>query len=148
MSALLENKKVYFNYEVLESYDAGIELFGFEVKSLRTKKGSLEGSHITMRGGEAYLINAFVPPFQEKNTPSPYDPRRIRRLLLTKKEIASLAGHEMRKGLTIVPLSVYNSKRKIKLKLAVVRGKKKFDKRETIKRRDTQRDVRRELKDR
>ena len=123
-----------------------MELLGLEVKSLRSGQGSLEGSHITIRGGEAYLIGAHIPPYQINNTPKDYDSRRNRRLLLTKKEIAELLGKESKKGLTIVPLSVYNSKNLIKLEIAVVRGKKKFDKRETIKKREGEREIRRTLK--
>lgn len=143
---LIQNKKAYFNYEILEKLTAGIELLGFEVKSLRNKQGSLEGSHVTVRGGEAYLVHATIPPFQPNNTPKDYDPLRNRRLLLTKKEIASLAGTENKKGLTIVPISVYNHGRKIKVEIAIARGKKQFDKRETTKKRETDREIRREFK--
>ena len=107
---------------------------------------SLEGPFIIVRGGEAYLINANVPPYQPKNAPKDYDPLRNRKLLLTKKEIAELAGSEKNKSLTIVPLSVYNKNRKIKVGIALAKGKKKFDKRETLKKRDTEREIRRELK--
>lgn len=148
MADLIQNKKAFFNYEILEKFDSGIELFGFEVKSLRAGQGVLDGSHITVRGDEAFLMGASIPAFQPKNTPEDYDPKRNRRLLLNKKEIAKLAGIEAKNNLTIVPISVYNSGRFIKVKIAIARGKKKFDKRETIKRRDTERDVRRELKDR
>ena len=79
------------NYEILEKYNAGMELRGFEVKSLRSKNGSLDGTHITIRGGEVFLIGANIPPFQLKNTPKNYDSRRHRRLLLNKKEIKELA---------------------------------------------------------
>lgn len=145
----MQNKKASFNYEILDTFDAGIELFGFEVKALRAGHGSIEGAHVTVRGDEAFLVGASIPAYQPKNTPADYNPERNRRLLLTKKEISSLAdGGTSGKGLTIVPLSVYNSGRKFKVKIATVRGKKKFDKRETIKKRDTDRDVRRELKDR
>ncbi len=143
---LIQNKKAHFDYEILEKFTAGIELLGFEVKALRGKMGSLEGSYVTIRGGEAYLIGSSIPPFQPNNTPKDYDPRRNRRLLLTKKEIASLAGTENKKGLTIVPISVYNAGRKIKVEIGVARGKKKFDKRETIKKRETDREIRRTLK--
>lgn len=156
MTTLITNRKATFNHEILETLDAGIELFGFEVKAIRAGQGSLEGAHVTVRGAEAFLIGASIPAYQPKNTPTDYEPDRNRRLLLTKKEISSLAGGAgsavggkgSGKGLTIVPLSVYNSGRKIKVKIAIVRGKKKFDKRETIKKRDTDRDIRRELKDR
>ena len=146
--ALIYNKKVDLDYEILETFEAGLELFGFEVKSLRAHQGSLLGSHVTVRGGEAYLIATNIPPFQEKNTPKEYEPRRNRRLLLTKKEIQKLADLEVKKGLTIVPISVYNKSRKIKVEIAIVRGKKKHDKRQSIKKRDTDREIRRQFSDR
>jgi SsrA-binding protein len=143
---LIQNKKAHFDYEILEKLTAGIELFGFEVKSLRDKKGSLEGAYVTVRGGEAYLMNTNIPPFQSNNTVKNYDPVRNRRLLLTKKEIATLSATESKKGLTIVPISVYNKGRKIKVEIATVRGKKQFDKRESTKQRETEREIRRTLK--
>lgn len=143
---LVTNKKAHFNYEILEKFEAGIELLGLEVKSLRGKQGSLEGSHIVVRGGEAFLTGAHIPPYQIGNTPKEYDPYRNRKLLLTKKEIDELAGHESKKGLTLVPLSVYNKGNKLKVSVAVARGKKQHDKRETIKRRETEREIRRTLK--
>ena len=136
------------DYEILETFEAGIELLGFEVKSLRHKQGSLLGSHITVRGGESFLISANIPPYQEKNTPETYDPKRNRRILLTKSEIQKLASFDAKKGLTIVPISLYNKGRKIKVEIAVVRGKKKYDKREAVKKRDTDREIRREFSDR
>lgn len=142
---LLENRKAHFNYEFLEKLDAGIELFGFEVKSLRAKLGSLEGAHAVVRGNEVFLVNVYIPAYQPKNAPKGYDERRNRKLLLTKKEIQTLASAEAKKGLTIVPISVYSKGRKIKVMLAIARGKKKFDKRETLKRRDTERDMRRTM---
>jgi SsrA-binding protein len=146
MSSLIQNKKAHFNYEILEKIEVGVELLGFEVKSLKKGQGSLEGAHVTVRGGEVYLINMQIPPYQPGNTPKDYDPLRHRRLLLTKKEIIRLGGEEKQKGLTIVPISVYNKGSKVKLEIAVVRGKKKYDKRETIKKRDTEREIRRSLK--
>ena len=143
---LLENRKARFNYELLEKREAGIELLGFEVKALRQKQGSLDGAYVIVRGGEAFLVNAFIPPYQPKNTPPSYDPRRNRKVLLTKKEITELAGSESKKGLTIIPISVYNKGRKIKVLLTVARGKKKYDKRETLKWRDAEREMRREMK--
>ena len=143
---LIQNRKAYFNYEILEKIEAGIELLGFEVKSLKGGQGSLEGAHITVRGNEVFVINMQIPPYQPANTPKNYDPLRNRRLLVTKKEINRLKGEESQKGLTIVPISVYNKGRKLKLEIAIVRGKKKYDKREVIKRRDTEREIRRDLK--
>jgi len=143
-----ENRKARFNYEILEKYETGIELLGAEVKSVRGGTMSLEGAFVIVRGGETFLINASIPPYQPKNAPKDYDPLRNRKLLLTKKEIAELAGSEKNRSLTIVPISVYNKGRKIKVEIALVKGKKKFDKRETLKKRDTEREIRREYKDR
>ena len=145
MAHYAENRKARFNYEVLEKYEAGIELFGTEVKSVRGGQMSLEGAFVIVRGGEAYLINANVPSYQPKNAPKDYDPLRNRKLLLTKKEISTLSGSE-KINLTIVPISVYNKGRKIKVEIALVKGKKKYDKRESIKKRDTDREIRREYK--
>ncbi len=143
---LIQNKKAYFDYEILEKIEAGIELLGFEVKSLKKGQGSLLGAHITIRGNEAFVINMDIPPYQIANTPKEYDSKRNRKLLLNKKEIKELAEFEKQKGLTIIPLSVYNKGRKLKLDISVVRGKKKYDKRETIKKRDSEREIRKELK--
>ena len=148
MANYAENRKVYFNYEILEKYETGIELLGSEVKSVRAGKMSLEGAFVIVRGGECFLINANVPPYQPNNTAKDYDPLRNKKLLLTKKEIGILADSGNNKSLTIVPISVYNKGRKIKVSIALAKGKKKFDKRETIKKRETDREVRREVKDR
>ena len=142
-----ENRKARFNYEFLEKYETGIELLGTEVKSVRGGQMSLEGAFVIIRGGEAFLINANIPPYQPANAPKDYDSLRNRKLLLTKKEIAELAGSEKNKSLTIVPISVYNKGRKIKVEIALVKGKKKFDKRETLKKRDMDREIRREIKE-
>jgi len=143
---LLAHKKARFNYELTDTFDAGIELFGHEVKALKEKKGSLEGAFIVLRGDEAFIVGMHVPPFQVLNTPSSYDPYRTRKLLLTKKEIKELTETEHQKGLTIVPIIVYKKGRYIKVKLAIARGKKRFDKRETIKKRDIERELGRTLK--
>ncbi|HEV7702191.1 MAG TPA: SsrA-binding protein SmpB [Candidatus Paceibacterota bacterium] len=146
MAHYAENRKARFNYEILEKYEAGIELLGTEVKSVRGGLMSLEGAFTIVRGNEVFLINANIPPYQAKNAPKDYDPLRNRKLLLTKKEITELVATEKNKSLTIVPLSVYNKNRKIKLEIALVKGKKKFDKRETLKKRDTDRELRREYR--
>ena len=148
MANYAENRKVYFDYEILEKYEVGIELLGEEVKSVRGGRMSLEGAFVLVRGGECFLINSNIPPYQIKNAPKEYDPIRNRKLLLTKKEITELAGSEKNKALTIVPISVYNKGRKIKIEIALVKGKKKFDKRERLKKRDTDREIRREYKGR
>ena len=151
--SLIEHKKVRMNYEMLEEFEAGIELFGHEVKALRGKHGKLEGAHIVVRptGGragklEAYIVGMSIPPYQAANTPESYDPERSRRLLLTKKELAALAGFEGKKGLTIVPISVYAKGSKLKVRVAAVRGRKYYDKRAVLKKRDTEREMRRTLK--
>lgn len=144
--ALIENQRIGFDYEILEEMEAGLELFGFEVKSLRAKRGSLKGARVVARGGEAYLVGASIPAWQIANAPKSYDPERTRRLLLNKREIAHIASAEGEKGLTIVPISVYNSRRNLKLSLAIARGKKKKDKRAAIRTREEKRRIERTLK--
>lgn len=146
MSALIENKKAFFDYEILEKFEAGLELLGFEVKALRNKQGSLLGARVIIRGGEAYVIGMEIPPYQPKNTPPDYDPQRTRKLLLKKDEIKYLLGKSEERGLTIVPIRVYNKGRVIKTEIGVARGKKKYDKREKIKKRESKRKIERELK--
>jgi SsrA-binding protein len=143
---LLKNKTARRDYKILETYEAGIELFGFEVKSLRQKEGSLKGAYVAARGGEAWLVSAHIPAFQPDNAPDEYDPDRTRKLLLHKQEIRELADHEREGGIAIIPLSVYNSHGRIKLEVAVAEGKKQHDKRKDIKERDVQRDIERTLK--
>ncbi|MBI4088401.1 SsrA-binding protein SmpB [Candidatus Kaiserbacteria bacterium] len=145
--ALVENKKARLEYSILEEMEAGLELLGFEVKSLRAGRGSLKGARVVARGGEAYLVGASIPAWQIANAPKSYDPERTRRLLLSRKEIAHVASAEGEKGLTIVPLRVYNKNRKLKLAIAIARGKKKEDKRHTIRAREEKRRIERTLKE-
>lgn len=144
--AFIENKKVRLEYELLETFEAGAELFGFEVKSVRAGMGSLEGARVGVRGGEAFLIGGSISPYQQKNTLDSYDPERSRKLLLSKKEIATIASAESKKGLTIIPIKWYNTHGKVKLEVAIARHKKKHDKRATLKERDTKRAIERTLK--
>lgn len=137
------NKRAYFDYTVLETYEAGIELLGFEVKSIRKGSMSLRASFVTLKDNQLWLTNAVISPYQPLNTPANYDSTRSRRLLLHKKEIARLTGKLREKGLTMVPLKVYNKHGKIKVEIGVVKGKKQYDKREVIKKRDTEREIRR-----
>ena len=146
MKALISHKRASFDYEILETFEAGISLLGTEVKSVRGGQGKLEGAYVLIRGNEAFLVGASIPAFQKKNVRADYEPERVRKLLLTQKEIALLEQKSEKQGLTIVPLKLYNKSSKLKLEIALVRGKKKHDKRESIKERDTQRDVERELK--
>lgn len=146
MKQLTRNTRVTFDFEILETFEAGISLLGTEVKTIRLGRGKLEGAHVLIRGGEALLVGASIPPFQGANAPLGYEAERPRTLLLTKKEIQELSHKSEQKGLTLVPIKLYNKNRKLKLEIALVRGKKKHDKRESIKARDTQRDIERELK--
>ncbi len=143
---LIANKKAKFNYEILETFEAGIELLGSEVKALKAKHGNIDSAYVIVRGGEAFLVGSEVPLYQPKNTSESYNKDRNRKLLLTKKELERISNEEEKKGLTVVPLSLYNKGRHIKIELAIVKGKKKFDKRQTLKKRETDREIRRTLK--
>ena len=136
MEAIATNKKAYFDYEILEIYEAGIELRGFEVKAIKTGHANLTGAYVVIRENQAWLVNANVPPYQPANTPPDYDQKRTRRLLLRHNEISELIGHAQEKKLTIVPLKVYIKNRLIKIQIGLARGKKKSDKREAIKQRE------------
>ena len=142
----MQNKKVFFDYEILEKLEAGLELRGFEVKALRNKLGSILGARVIIRGGEAFVVGMEIPPYQPANTPKDYEPQRTRKLLLKKSEIKYLAGKGGERGLTIVPIAARVKGRRIKLEIAVSRGKKKYDKREKIKKRESKRKIERELK--
>ena len=146
MSALLENKKAYFDYEILEKFEAGLELLGWEVKSLRQAQGKLAGARAIIRGGEIFLVGLDIPPYQPENMPKGFEKERTIKLLLQKKEINSLEGKLRQKRLTMVPTKLYAKNGRIKIELALVKGKKKFEKRETIKKRETQREIDREIK--
>ncbi|MDE1919167.1 MAG: SsrA-binding protein SmpB [Patescibacteria group bacterium] len=145
---LVEYKKALLKYAPIESFSAGIELIGQEVKALRSKLGSLEGARVVVRGGEAFIVGMTIPPYQPANIKKDYDPERPRRLLLAKKEIATLAAAESKKGLTIVPLEVYTSRTLVKARIAIARGKGKSDRREDLKKRDALRETGRVLKNR
>ncbi len=146
MPMLIENRKVYFDYEILEKFEAGLVLVGWEVKSLRNKRGNIAGSHIIIRGGEAFIVGISIPPYQAKNLPADFEENRTIKILLSKKEINYLAGKTHKTGLTMVPLKLYTKGRKIKMEIALVKGKKKFDKRETIKKREDKRKIERAIK--
>jgi SsrA-binding protein len=140
-----KNAKATYDYEILERFTAGIELVGLEVKAARAGKVNLRGAFVGVRGGEAFLLGANIPPYQPKNTPKEYDATRPRKLLLSQKELVELAKAESTKGLTIVPLSVYNKGRFLKLDLGIAKGKRQFDKRESIKKREQEREAKRSL---
>jgi len=142
----IKNKRAYFDYEFLESFEAGMVLMGQEVKSIKSGKMSLAGSYVVLKGGEVYLMNANIAPYQPQNAPQDYVPTRSRKLLLKKKEIKYLFGKSQEKGLTLIPLRVYSNKGKLKLEFAVSRGRKKADKKELIKKREAEKEMRRALK--
>ena len=146
MSAYISHKRAHFDYEILDTYEAGISLLGTEVKSVRNGQGKLDGAYVVIRGGEALLVGASIPAFQKKNVSPSYEPERTRKLLLTQKELAELEQKSEKQGLTIVPIKLYNSKSKLKLEIAIARGKKKHDKRQSIQAHDVKRDVEREVK--
>lgn len=143
----IRNDKIGFDYTILEEIEAGLELLGTEVKSLRAGQGSLKGARVVARGGEAYLVGATIPAWQVANAPKDYDPMRTRKLLLSKRQIAQVSSAESQDGLTIVPISVYNEGHHLKLSIGIARGKKKADKRQDIKKRDDERRMRRSLTD-
>ncbi|GIW65826.1 MAG: SsrA-binding protein [Candidatus Parcubacteria bacterium] len=127
------NRGIDYRYKILDKFEAGINLKGFEVKSLRNNRGSLNGSYISIKYGEVYLINFQLPPYQPKNVPKDYDPNRPRKLLLKKNEIIYLTTKIKEKGLTIIPLRIYSKNNLIKIEIALAKGLKKFEKREKIK---------------
>ena len=148
MRVILENKKALFNYSILEKFKAGIVLQGQEVKSVKTGKMGLKSSFVVVKESppEVFLIGANIPPYQPKNVPKDYDSQRSRKLLLKKSEIKHLIGKAKQKGLTIIPLKVYTEKGKIKIEIGIAKGKRKIDKRAQIKKRETEREIRRAMK--
>lgn len=146
MSTYATHRRAKFDYEILDTFEAGISLLGTEVKSVRKGQVKLEGGHVIVRGGEAFLVGITIPPYQAQNAKADYESDRTRKLLLSRKELAILEEKSEQAGLTLVPLRLYNTGRNIKVEVATVRGKKKADKRETIKSRDTKRDIERSFK--
>ncbi len=145
MRILAENKKAYFNYQLLEKFEAGISLLGQEVKSLKTRGANLAGTYVVIKQEEVFWLGANIPPYQPKNAPQDYTPERSRKLLLRKSEIKYLIGKSQQKGLTLIPLKLYTKNGKIKLEFALAKGRKKFDKRETIRKRETEREIRKAM---
>jgi SsrA-binding protein len=139
---LVDSKKLHLTYVITDTKEAGIELFGFEVKSLRKKQGSLDGAKVIVRGGEAFLVGAYIPPFQAANTPKSYDSYRTRKLLLSKEEIYDLYSLEQSKTLTIAPHSLYSKNNLIKCEVAICKKKDSRDKREDIKKDIARRETR------
>lgn len=149
MPIITKNKKIFHDYEILEKYEAGIELLGHEVKAVKAGQIKIDGAYILFKNNEGYLVGAHIAPWRFRAPDLSYDPYRRRRLLLKRKEIDYLNGKSTVQGLTIKPISVYTTKQGlIKLEIGIARGKKQFDKRETIKQRDLDRESRQALKSR
>ena len=146
MPTLAINKRANFDYEILEKFEAGVVLQGNEVKSVRGGRMSMLGAYVTISRGAAWLTGAHIPRYPQAGKQEGYDPDRMRKLLLHNRELKRLAGKLEQKGLTLVPISVYTKGPKIKLEFGLARGKRQFEKRETIKKRDTDREIRRSLK--
>lgn len=138
----IKNKKAYFDYFVLSEYECGIALVGTEIKALRNKSGDLKDSYAIIKNNEVYLLNMYIPKYDEGNIFN-HDERRTRKLLLHKKEIKKLQKEVSEQGLTLVPLKVYLKNNRVKVLLGLCKGKKLYDKRESIKKRDLDREARR-----
>lgn len=137
MNIYSENKKAGFDYNILEKFEAGIILFGQEVKSIKTGHINLAGSYVTfLNGNEPYLVGVKVPPYQPNNIGGDYNTERQRKLLLNSKEIIYLQGKAKQKGFSLIPLKVYEKNGRIKLEFGLAKGKKKYDKKDKIKRKD------------
>jgi SsrA-binding protein len=141
-----DNRQARFQYEVLETYEAGLELRGTEVKSIRQGKANLRDGYALIRNGEAWLHNVHISPHSSTNQVFNHDPRRTRKLLLHGQEIRKLIGQVEQKGLTLVPLKMYLKRGWVKITIALVRGKKLHDKREDLKRRQSDREIQRAIK--
>lgn len=142
MPTLAVNKRGKFDYEILDTFEAGLQLTGQEVKSAKNGRINLKGSYVTISNGQPTVINMHIPKYEKAGPLPDYDPYRTRKLLLNKKEIDRLIGKKDEQGLTLIPLSVYTKRGKIKLEFGIGRGKKKHDKREDIK----QKDIKKRLK--
>ncbi len=142
MTLIVKNKKALFDYDVLEKFEAGIVLTGPEVKSAKRGQVNLTGSYVVQKGGELWLLNGHVAPYRMA-LQSFYDPTRDRKLLLKKHQVATLIGKIHAKGLTVLPLSVYTKGGFVKIEVGVCRGRRQFDKRQILKKRETDRAIRR-----
>ncbi len=144
---IASNRRALYDYEILDTFEAGISLLGPEVKSLRAGGANLADAYATVRRGEVFLVNAHISPYTQAGRENP-DPRRERKLLLHKREIGRLRGQVAERGRTLVPLSLYFKEGRVKVELALARGKRRYDRRETIRRREQEREVQRELRGR
>jgi SsrA-binding protein len=145
-NTIAQNRKARFEYTLEETFEAGIVLQGWEVKSLRDGKGGISDSHVIIKGGEAWLLNAVITPLNSASTHIHPENSRTRKLLLNKKELKKLIGAVERKGYTLIPINMYWKNGLAKVQIAIAQGKKLFDKRETIKQRDCERSRQRLVK--
>jgi SsrA-binding protein len=139
------NRKAYHNYAIIETYEAGISLLGTEVKSLREGKANLKDSYAIIKDNEVFLLNCHISPYSHGNIQN-HDPLRTRKLLLHKKEINKLMGSVTRKGFTLIPLKIYFKRGKAKVEIGLAKGKRKYEKRDTIKEREARREIEKYLK--
>lgn len=145
MAVYALNQRAKFDYQILETFEAGLVLAGYEVKSIKSGKVSIRGTYVKIIADEVWLIGAVIPPYQAGNIPPNYDTQRSRKLLLKSRELKYLIGKSQERGLSIIPLRLYDKHGLIKLEIAIGRGKKKFDKRETIKKREVEKTLRRKI---
>ncbi len=143
MPVLATNKKAFYDYEILKSFEAGLVLTGQEVKSARKGSAKLKGSYVVITGDEAFILNMHIPKYAKASSLKDYDPYRSRKLLLKRKELNFLIGKNKEKGLTFIPTKLYTKFGRIKLEFGIGRGKKKYEKKETIKKRDLDRQIKR-----
>ena len=139
MPTYARNKKAFHDYSIEDTLEAGLVLAGHEVKSVRTGQVSLDGAYVTIRSGEAFLRHAYIGKYRHGGNLDGYDEQRERKLLLHRLEILKLQDQAKAKGLTLVPLEIYTAKKRLKLKVGLARGKKQYDKRESIKRKEAKR---------
>jgi SsrA-binding protein len=147
MPKLAENKKAFFDYEILETFEGGLALIGAEVKSAKAGHMQLKGAFLHIRAGELWLKNAFISKYAPAGKQESYDPSRDRKVLMHRREISRLIGKSQQEGLTLVPICVYTKRQFVKLEFGLARGKKQYEKRESIKKRDIERQLREKMRE-
>ena len=139
MADFATNPRARHDYEILETLEAGLVLTGYEVKSIKKGQASIKGAYVRVHNGQLWLIGASIPPYQPGNIPADYAERADRKLLVSRRELAALVGLQQAHGVTLIPLRLYAKRGRVKLEIGVARGKKKYDKREAIKKKDVAR---------
>ena len=146
MTTLAQNRKAFHDYSIEDSVEAGLVLAGHEVKSIKNGQATLTGAYVTIRAGEGFLRNAYIGKYKQASNLEGHDESRERKLLLHKNELQRLQSKTKEKGLTLIPLELYTKKGLIKLKIGLAKGKKQYDKRETIKKKESKRNIERVLR--